>query len=99
MGKASFMYRSHSDSLEQAHLKLITLPRRLLSVSLKLSARSRSQDGLILLLSDAKQMDFAVLKLMGGKVMLSADLGKGPTSITSPVAINDGQWHSVSLYA
>lgn len=67
----------------------------LLSVSLKISARTRSPDGLILLLSDAKQMDFAVVKLTGGKVTLSADLGKGPTSVTSPVSITDGHWHTV----
>lgn len=72
-------------------------PRRLLlSLSVKLSVRSRVPDGLILLLSDAKQMDFVVLKLAGGKLTLSADLGKGPASLTSPVAVSDGQWHAVS---
>lgn len=70
--------------------------RLLLSLSLKLSVRSRVPDGLILLLSDAKQMDFVVLKMTGGKLMLSADLGRGPASITSPVTVSDGQWHAVS---
>lgn len=71
-------------------------PRRLLlSLLVKLSVRSRVPDGLILLLSDAKQMDFVVLKLTGGKLALSADLGKGPASITSPVTSSDGQWHTV----
>lgn len=70
----------------------------LLSVSLKLSLRSRAADGMILLLSDAKQMDFIVLRLTRGKVMMSADLGKGPASVTSSVAVNDGEWHAVSLH-
>lgn len=74
-------------------------PRRLLlSLSLKLSVRSRAPDGLILLLSDAKQMDFVVLKLTGGHLMLSADLGRGAASITSPVAVDDGHWHTVSPF-
>uniref|UniRef100_A0A3B5RCF0 Laminin G domain-containing protein n=2 Tax=Xiphophorus TaxID=8082 RepID=A0A3B5RCF0_XIPMA len=49
----------------------------------------------MLLLSDAKQMDFVVLGLRGGRVRLSADLGKGPASVLS-TAVNDGHWHSVS---
>lgn len=68
----------------------------LLSLSLKLSVRSRAPGGLILLLSDAKQMDFVVLKLTEGKLTLSADLGRGPASVTSPVTVSDGQWHAVS---
>lgn len=70
-------------------------PRRLLSLAVKLSVRSRVPDGLILLLSDAKQMDFVVLKVAGGKLTLSADLGRGPASIASPVAVSDGHWHAV----
>lgn len=66
------------------------------SVSLRLSVRSRALDGLILLLSDSKQMDFIVLRLTGGRLMMSADLGKGPASIASSVAVNDGEWHAVS---
>lgn len=66
------------------------------SVSVKLSVRSWAQDGLILLLSDSKQMDFIVLRLTGGKLMMSTDLGKGPASITSSVLVNDGHWHTVS---
>lgn len=49
----------------------------------------------MLLLSDAKQMDFVVLGLRGGRIRLSADLGKGPASVLSTV-VNDGHWHSVS---
>ncbi|XP_074549755.1 laminin subunit alpha-1 [Halichoeres trimaculatus] len=66
------------------------------SVSLKLSLRSRALNGLIVLLSDAKQNDFLVLKLTGGRLIMSADLGKGPASVTSSVAINDGEWHTVN---
>ncbi|KAL6097440.1 lama1 [Pungitius sinensis] len=65
------------------------------SVSLRLSVRSRAREGLILLLSDSKQMDFVVLKLSGGRLMMSADLGKGSASVTSSVAIDDGEWHTV----
>lgn len=67
-----------------------------LSVSVRLSVRSRALDGLIFLLSDSKQMDFIVIKLTQGRLMMSADLGKGPASITSSVTVNDGEWHSVS---
>ncbi|XP_054882520.1 laminin subunit alpha-1-like isoform X2 [Poeciliopsis prolifica] len=65
------------------------------SVSVRLSVRSRALDGLMLLLSDSKQMDFVVLGLRGGRVRLSADLGKGPASVLS-ATVNDGHWHSVS---
>uniref|UniRef100_A0A665TLL1 Laminin, alpha 1 n=1 Tax=Echeneis naucrates TaxID=173247 RepID=A0A665TLL1_ECHNA len=67
------------------------------SVSVKLSVRSRAQDGLILLLSDFKHMDFIILKLMRGRLIMSADLGKGPASITSNLTVNDGEWHKVSV--
>ncbi|XP_037619286.1 laminin subunit alpha-1, partial [Sebastes umbrosus] len=66
------------------------------SVSVRLSVRSRALDGLILLLSDSTQTDFIVLKLTRGRLMMSADLGKGPASITSSVTVNDGEWHTVS---
>ncbi|KAM6900446.1 laminin subunit alpha-1 [Xenentodon cancila] len=65
------------------------------NVSVRLLLRSRAQDGLILLMSDSKQMDFVVLGLKGGKVLLSANLGKGPASLTSFVGVSDGEWHSV----
>uniref|UniRef100_A0A669E7N6 Laminin, alpha 1 n=1 Tax=Oreochromis niloticus TaxID=8128 RepID=A0A669E7N6_ORENI len=66
-----------------------------LSVSVRLLFRSWALDGLILLLSDSKQMDFVVLSLKGGRLMMSADLGKGLASITSSVAVNNGEWHTV----
>ncbi|KAL7373886.1 hypothetical protein ABVT39_016658 [Epinephelus coioides] len=66
------------------------------NMSLRLSVRSRAADGLILLLSDSKQMDFIVLRLTGGRLMMSADLGKGPASVTSSTVVNDGEWHTVS---
>ncbi|XP_059205207.1 laminin subunit alpha-1 [Centropristis striata] len=84
-------------SSKHSHMTFIINPtsvRR--SVFLRLAVRSRALDGLIVLLSDAKQMDFIVLRLTGGRLMMSADLGKGPASITSTVAVNDGQWHAVS---
>lgn len=67
------------------------------SVSVRLWVRSRALDGLLLLLADSKLMDLVVVRLGAGRVWLSADLGRGPASVTSPVAINDGQWHHVSV--
>ncbi|XP_044032400.1 laminin subunit alpha-1 isoform X1 [Siniperca chuatsi] len=84
-------------SSKHSHMTFIINPNTVRrSVSVRLSVRSRALDGLILLLSDSKQMDFVVLRLTGGRLMMSADLGKGPASITSSVAINDGEWHTVS---
>uniref|UniRef100_UPI003AABA75E laminin subunit alpha-1-like n=1 Tax=Centroberyx gerrardi TaxID=166262 RepID=UPI003AABA75E len=42
-------------------------------------------------------MDYAVLRLAGGKLLMSADLGKGSASVASSVTVNDGQWHTVSV--
>nr|XP_057915603.1 laminin subunit alpha-1 isoform X1 [Doryrhamphus excisus] len=66
------------------------------SVSIRLSVRSRAQDGLMLLLSDANQMDFAILRLAAGRLLMSADLGKGAATAASSAVINDGKWHTVS---
>ncbi|XP_061877295.1 laminin subunit alpha-1 isoform X1 [Entelurus aequoreus] len=66
------------------------------SMSIRLSVRSRAQDGMLMLLSDANQMDFAILRLAAGRLLMSADLGKGAASAVSSVAINDGKWHTVS---
>ncbi|KAI4794688.1 hypothetical protein KUCAC02_031907 [Chaenocephalus aceratus] len=66
------------------------------SVSLRLSLRSRALVGQLVLLSDAKQMDFIVLRMTGGRLVLSADLGRGPASCTSSSTVNDGEWHTVS---
>ncbi|XP_031733781.1 laminin subunit alpha-1-like [Anarrhichthys ocellatus] len=83
-------------SSKHSHMTFIITPNTVKrSVSLRLSVRSRARDGLILLLSDSKQMDFVVLKLTAGRLVMSADLGKGPASIASSVAINDGEWHTV----
>ncbi|XP_027137087.1 laminin subunit alpha-1 isoform X2 [Larimichthys crocea] len=82
---------------KHSHMTFIINPNTVRrSVSVTLSVRSRALDGLIILLSDSKQTDFIVLRLTGGRLMMSADLGKGPASVTSSVAINDGTWHSVS---
>uniref|UniRef100_H3C8W5 Laminin, alpha 1 n=1 Tax=Tetraodon nigroviridis TaxID=99883 RepID=H3C8W5_TETNG len=82
---------------KHSHMTFMINPSALRkSLSVRLSVRSRVPDGMILLLSDAKQMDFVVLKLTGGKLTLSADLGRGPASITSPVTVSDSQWHTVS---
>uniref|UniRef100_A0A3Q4HE89 Laminin G domain-containing protein n=1 Tax=Neolamprologus brichardi TaxID=32507 RepID=A0A3Q4HE89_NEOBR len=78
-------------------LEFTTVSVPFLSVSVRLLFRSWALDGLILLLSDSKQMDFVVLSLKGGRLMMSADLGKGPASITSSVAVNNGEWHTVKV--
>ncbi|XP_026219418.1 laminin subunit alpha-1 [Anabas testudineus] len=82
---------------KNSHMTFIINPNTVRkSVSVRLSVRSWAQDGMILLLSDSKHMDFVILRLTGGKLMMSADLGKGPASITSSVGVNDGHWHTVS---
>ncbi|KAI3355620.1 hypothetical protein L3Q82_018448 [Scortum barcoo] len=84
-------------SSKHSHMTFIINPNTVRrSVSVRLSVRSRALDGLILLLSDSKQTDFIILRLLGGRLMMSADLGKGPASIISSTAINDGEWHTVS---
>ncbi|XP_028288319.1 laminin subunit alpha-1 [Parambassis ranga] len=85
-------------STRHSHMIFIINPNTVRkNVSLRLSVRSWAVDGLLVLLSDSKQMDFIVLRLMGGRIRVSADLGKGPASITSSVAINDGEWHTVGV--
>ncbi|XP_042350009.1 laminin subunit alpha-1-like [Plectropomus leopardus] len=82
---------------KHSHMTFIIDPKAVRrSVSLRLWVRSRAVDGLIILLSDSKLMDFIVLRLTAGRLMMSADLGKGPASITSSVTVNDGEWHAVS---
>ncbi|KAM7369500.1 hypothetical protein PAMP_010819 [Pampus punctatissimus] len=80
-------------SSRHSHMTFIISPN---TVRKRLSVRSRAQNGLILFLSDSNQMDHAILRLAAGKLLMSADLGKGPSSVTSSVAINDGEWHTVS---
>uniref|UniRef100_A0A4W6ED91 Laminin subunit alpha-1 n=1 Tax=Lates calcarifer TaxID=8187 RepID=A0A4W6ED91_LATCA len=77
-------------SSKHSHMTFIINPN---TVRKRLSVRSWALDGLILLLSDSKHTDFIVLTLTGGKLVMSADLGKGPASVTSSVAVNDGAWH------
>uniref|UniRef100_UPI0037E85A5F laminin subunit alpha-1 n=1 Tax=Semicossyphus pulcher TaxID=241346 RepID=UPI0037E85A5F len=82
---------------KHSHMTFIIKPDTVKrNVSVRLSVRSRALNGLIFLLSDAKQNDFIILRLRGGRLMMSANLGKGPASITSSVPINDGAWHTVS---
>uniref|UniRef100_A0A3B4ARG9 Laminin subunit alpha-1 n=1 Tax=Periophthalmus magnuspinnatus TaxID=409849 RepID=A0A3B4ARG9_9GOBI len=66
------------------------------SLSIRISFRTWAADGLLLLMSSKNQMDFAVLRLVGGHMVLSADLGKGPASVTSSRLVNDGNWHTVT---
>ncbi|XP_065805141.1 laminin subunit alpha-1 [Labrus bergylta] len=88
---AQFGFSKHS------HMTFIINPSRVRrSLSVRLSVRTRVLEGLIFLLSDAKQNDFIILRLTGGRLIMSADLGKGPASITSSVSINDGEWHTVN---
>ncbi|XP_055022566.1 laminin subunit alpha-1-like [Boleophthalmus pectinirostris] len=66
------------------------------SLSIRMSFRTWAADGLLLLMSSKNQMDFAVLRLVGGHMVLSADLGKGLASVTSSSLFNDGNWHTVT---
>ncbi|XP_026035470.1 laminin subunit alpha-1 isoform X1 [Astatotilapia calliptera] len=96
-GELTFVPSSVQFGLSRnSHMTFIINPSTVRkSVSVRLLVRSWALDGLILLLSDSKQMDFVVLSLKGGRLMMSADLGKGPASITSSVAVNNGEWHTV----
>ncbi|XP_058485060.1 laminin subunit alpha-1 isoform X1 [Solea solea] len=82
---------------KHSHMTFIINPNTVRrSLSVRLSVRTRASDGSILILTDSKHMDFIILRLTGGRLMMSADLGKGPASITSSVVVNDGHWHDVS---
>ncbi|KAK5850322.1 hypothetical protein PBY51_014581 [Eleginops maclovinus] len=83
-------------SSKHSHMTFIINPNTIRkSVSLRLSVRSRALDGQLVLLSDLKQMDFIVLRMTGGRLVLSADLGRGPASSISSSTVNDGEWHTV----
>uniref|UniRef100_A0A672HAN2 Laminin G domain-containing protein n=1 Tax=Salarias fasciatus TaxID=181472 RepID=A0A672HAN2_SALFA len=82
---------AHFGSSRNSHMTFSINP----GAVLRLSVRSWAEDGLILVLSDSKQMDFVAVGLRRGRVLLSVDLGKGPSSVTSSVPVNDGQWHAV----
>ncbi|XP_029979690.1 laminin subunit alpha-1 [Sphaeramia orbicularis] len=84
-------------SSRYSHMTFVINPHSVRkSLSVRLAVRSRAHDGLLLLLSSKNHMDFAVLRLVGGRLQMSADLGKGPASVASSVRLNDGQWHMVS---
>ncbi|KAM9332589.1 laminin subunit alpha-1 [Pholidichthys leucotaenia] len=83
-------------SSRQSHMSFIINPKTVRrSLSLRLSFRSHAPDGLLLLLTDSKQMDFVFLGVKGGKVMISTDMGRGIASITS-AKVDDGAWHTVT---
>ncbi|XP_076014482.1 laminin subunit alpha-1 [Genypterus blacodes] len=80
-----------------SHMTFIINPNTIRkSLSLRLSFRTRAHSGWLAVLSHPKHTDFAVLRLEAGRLLLSADLGRGPASVTSPVLVNDGQWHMVN---
>uniref|UniRef100_A0A3P8WGE8 Laminin subunit alpha-1 n=1 Tax=Cynoglossus semilaevis TaxID=244447 RepID=A0A3P8WGE8_CYNSE len=84
---------------KHSHMTFIIDPNTVRkSVSIRLSVRSRGSNGAILTLTDSKHMDFVVIRLTAGKLMMSADLGRGPASVTSSVAVNDGEWHNVRAH-
>ncbi|KAM9826836.1 laminin subunit alpha-1 [Neosynchiropus ocellatus] len=83
-------------SSKHSHMTFIIRPGLVRkSVLLQMSMRTRAKDGLMLLLSDSNHMDQFLLSLKAGRLLLSVDLGRGPTFVTSPVPVNDGQWHVV----
>uniref|UniRef100_A0A672MAS2 Laminin G domain-containing protein n=1 Tax=Sinocyclocheilus grahami TaxID=75366 RepID=A0A672MAS2_SINGR len=46
-------------------------------------------------MANANQQDYAVLQVLGGRVLLSCDLGRGPAHASLATPINDGLWHTV----
>lgn len=70
----------------------------LCSFRIELSIRTLAHSGILYYMANANQQDYAVLKLLGGRLLFSCDLGKGPAITTSHTHISDGQWHTVSYH-
>lgn len=66
------------------------------SFTVELLIRTLAHSGILYYMANANQQDYAVLQLLGGQLLFSCDLGKGPAITTSLTNINDGQWHTVS---
>ncbi|XP_064617081.1 protein crumbs-like isoform X2 [Liolophura sinensis] len=67
------------------------------SVSLRL--RTREQSGTIFLLRSQQQLEneYLVVHLENGSVKLTYALGQETKSLTGPVVVSDGLWHSVIM--
>ncbi|KAM4605993.1 laminin subunit alpha-1 [Polymixia lowei] len=65
------------------------------SFSVKMSVRTHAENGLVYYMANVNQMDYAILQLVGGRMVFTVDLGKGPASASSSHTVNDGQWHTV----
>ncbi|XP_030623498.1 laminin subunit alpha-1 [Chanos chanos] len=65
------------------------------SFTVKLSVRTFASSGILYYMANANQQDYAILQLQGGRLVFSCDLGRGPASVTSPMSINNGLWHTV----
>ncbi|TSK16092.1 Laminin subunit alpha-1 [Bagarius yarrelli] len=63
--------------------------------AVEVSIRTLAHSGILYYMANANQQDYAVLQLLGGRLLFSCDLGKGPAVTTSHTNINDGQWHTV----
>ena len=76
--------------------------------SLSLEFASRETDGLLLYggptspVRNGDVHDFIAVELAGGKVLVSLSLGDRNdivrVSVTSGIALNDGEWHHVEVY-
>ncbi|XP_016112641.1 laminin subunit alpha-1-like [Sinocyclocheilus grahami] len=65
------------------------------SFAVKLSVRTFAGSGVLFYMANANQQDYAVLQVLGGRVLLSCDLGRGPAHASLATPINDGLWHTV----
>lgn len=70
----------------------------LCSFAVELSIRTLAHSGILYYMANANQQDYAVLQLLGGRLLLSCDLGKGPAITSSHTHVSDGQWHTVSYH-
>ncbi|KAF4087881.1 hypothetical protein AMELA_G00076420 [Ameiurus melas] len=65
------------------------------SFTIELSIRTLAHSGILYYMANANQQDYAVLQLLGGRLLFSCDLGKGPAITSSHTHISDGLWHTV----
>ncbi|KAM9775357.1 laminin subunit alpha-1 isoform 2-T2 [Syngnathus typhle] len=88
---------AHFGSSPRSHMAFTIRPVAVRKrVSVRLSLRTRAQNGLLLLLTDDNQLNFAVLRLATGRALILANLGKGVATVASSVAVNDGKWHTIT---
>lgn len=63
-----------------------------------MEVRTLANEGLLLYATHDNQSDFFSLQLKNGKPVFRFDNGKGPAETIGDTSINDGQWHTVSMF-